>query len=406
MLFNNAFSNSFTQSSIILFGKILFFSLFFYALLYLTFHQAYNEEFSRVVHSHLVFSHPSDTPQHLEIMHQYINGEKFLAHPLWHLLVFNVSSAAHIEYATASSIVSSFLIMLWMLIVYYLVNARVNQYYTDVFEYGKAILTLSATFSICIIGPFYFPYLSDLIYKGQGSPNVWHNVTLWTVKPLALLAFLFTMRGLKMQKLLDFAAAFIFSVTSIFAKPSFIMIFLPSLLLLISIKRFYSKRTLVYMSSLCLAASLVMLYQYLNVFEGGRQIIFDYFGVWSLRSQNIPLSIVSALAFPLLFLIIMRKEKIADELLASWLLTFFGLVLFACFAESGPKYSHGNFGWSYKIAMSILYLFSILEFIKKYSQFSRLHRYALLFLLVIQTGIGAYYFGHVLAGENPIYITF
>lgn len=51
-----------------------------------------------------------------------------------------------------------------------------------------------ASLTLCLMGPIYMPWYSERIYRGQDSPNVWHNPTQLMLRPFALLTVLLTIR--------------------------------------------------------------------------------------------------------------------------------------------------------------------------------------------------------------------
>jgi len=240
---------------------------------------------------------------------------------------------------------------------------------------------------------------------GQGSPNIWHNVTLWAVKPFALLSVIFIIKAIQTKKNLYYILTILALIASLFAKPSFAIIFLPALAIFALIKNLKDKQFIIFYIILGTLSIAVLLYQFTHTFNSGdSKVIFDFLGVWSQASQNISLSIILALAFPLLFLLLESKIIHNDYILLSWLQIFIGIMFYAFFAQTGRFYSHGNFGWSYMIAMSLLYLFSIIKFFEIYNQLHVFKRYMLLLLLIIQVLTGIYYFVKVMQGQNPIYI--
>jgi len=382
--------------------KAVFFSSIFFMGLFLTYQQVFGAQLDQEI----VRYYASDMIPHIEFVKQYFDDTKYIPHPLWHILVkgFSVICGLSIEYSAA--FVSSSILLLWSVLIYYTDKTLLLDTLQTQTALRKEIVILLLTFFIYTVGPLVLPFYSNLIYKGVGSPNIWHNVTLWMVKPLALLSMLFAVWGMQKQKLLYYGYAIVATLLSIYAKPSFIIIFLPAIYLLMIDRRYISKSNLYFIASLTLFSILILFYQYTHTYsnntDGG--IIIDIFGVWSLGTNSILISISLALAFPLLFYILYPESSKNDLLLLSWLQVLFGIILYAVFAEKGSHYSHGNFGWSYRIALSMLYLFSIIEFCKSFYILNLWKRSSLLILLILQVAIGVYYLVHVLEGQNPIYI--
>ncbi|MDQ7047615.1 MAG: hypothetical protein Q9M39_08335 [Sulfurovum sp.] len=240
---------------------------------------------------------------------------------------------------------------------------------------------------------------------GQGYPNIWHNVTLWSVKPLALLSIILLFKAVYSKKNLYYFLTTITVLTSLFAKPSFAIMFLPSLAIFGLIQKHYNKQFILFYIFLSVMSIGILLYQFSHTFHtGDSKVIFDFLGVWSQASRDVPISIMLTLAFPLLFVLVESKILHDDYILFSWIQIFIGILFYSLLAQTGHYYNHGNFGWSYMIAISILYVFSIIKFFSIYNDLNIFKRYILLSLLLTQVIIGIYYFEKVLQGQNPLYI--
>jgi len=82
-------------------------------------------------------------------------------------------------------------------------------------------------------------------------------------------------------------------------------------------------------------------------------------------TRNIPISIVFGLAFPLCVALANPKRIYENNsLMFCWLMTIFGIIIAATLAESGSRYHHGNFRWSYLIAQQLVFVFSMAEFLR------------------------------------------
>ncbi len=343
----------------------------------------------------------SDTSSHIIFLYRFIyEPDYYIPHPLWHFVTFGFSKLFFVSVERAAVLSSAFFVTLWTYIIYWLVKKNLPNY--------AIWLHTLITLSIITIGPLCIPWHSKLIFFGQGSPNIWHNVTLWTVKPFALLSVWYTLKGMETSHKTTYLVALLFVILSIFAKPSFVIMFLPALALIALLKGFYRDATFQrFFLVVSMISVAILSYQYTHTFGGeeNSHIIIDFLGVWSLSSQNIGISILLALAFPLL-LITFKRELLDDKvILLSWLMTFIGIAYYALFAQTGRYYSHGNFGWSYMIALSLLYLFSIIKYFEIYTTLSAWKRYTLTTLLSLQTVIGLVYLYKVLLGQNPLYIS-
>lgn len=307
----------------------------------------------------------SDTYYHVFYIDQYINGEIFVPHPLWHISTYYLSKLLEVDYNTGTSIFTAFMITLYAIVIY-----KITQN-LDEFRENQTKWFL-VTFITFAIGPFFVMSLNPHIYMGPGSPSVWHSVTLLTVKPLALLSVFYTIKFFISKKLYFSIWAAIVTILSIFAKPSFIIVFLPSLVVYLLLKRYFDKQRLLFVLIIVLLSIASLGYQFMNQYESngvstGGSIIFDFLGVWSMITPSVPVSIVMALGLPFLITLLNYQSIKENEYIKfTWLLVFFSLILFACFAEGGKRYTDGNFSWSWHLSLSLIYVFTIIEYFKQY----------------------------------------
>jgi hypothetical protein len=391
--------------------KILFFRLslllFFSILaLYLNFQQVFTGTTAPGGRNIFVSAHNgffSDTIPHLEFARSYFSGSVYIPHPLWHIFVKFFSLLCGIDISYSAVFVSSLILLVWGYLVY-----RILAYFLDNTLHGITPLTKEAilwglTLSICFIGPMNIPWLNPFIVKGVGSPSLWHNVTLWTVKPFALLASFFTILAIRSSRIDHYLFALGSALLSLFAKPSFFIVFLPSITLMAIYKYRQEKKVWILILSLVLFGVAILYYQFTHTY-GGKGIIFDPLGVWSLSSNNIPYSILMAIFFPLVYYRFSPYAKENDWLELSWIMTLLGIVIFSLFAEAGTRYSHGNFGWSYQVSLSLLYLYTIADFAKNFPLLSFKKKVLLGTIFFLQILVGVYYFSKILEGQHPIYI--
>ncbi len=139
---------------------------------------------------------------------------------------------------------------------------------------------------------------------------------------------------------------------------------------------------------------LILAYQFTNTYVGDENssIIFDFLGVWSLYTPSVAVSIMMALGLPFLISIFNYQSVKKNEYIKfSWLLVLFSTILFTCFAESGSRYSDGNFSWSWMASLSFLYIFTLIEYFKQYYVMPAIIRYPLLAVILYQLYVGWYF---------------
>ncbi len=329
----------------------------------------------------------ADTKPHINFIQKYIDGTLYIPHPLWHLGTHYLSQILGVNYDTGASIFSAFLVTLYAILIYKIAQS--------LDEYGENNTKwFLITFISLAIGPLFIMSFNPHIYLGVGSPSVWHNVTLLTVKPFALLSVFLTIKFFTTNKLNYFILALLVTIISIFAKPNYIIIFLPSLVVYMILKRYFDKKQLQFAFIAILFSVAALAYQFTNEFgdEGKSSVIFDFLGVWSMYSSNIPVSISMALGLPFLITLFNYQSVKKNEYIKfTWLLVLFSLILFSCFAEEGRNYSHANFSWSWNISLSLIYIFTIIEYFKQYFTMPGLFRYSLLAMMLYQVYVGWYF---------------
>jgi hypothetical protein len=267
-------------------------------------------------------TYASDTLEHIQFAEAFHHGQKYIPHPLWHICTIYIGNILHISIHTAALICSTAFLILWYLVVLTFIRSSQKIQNTSIIY---LILLI-----ILFIGPLCIPWYNKIIYLGQGSPNIWHNVTLWTVKPFALLTTWFSLEGLEKQNLKKLVLAIIIAIISIFAKPSFIIIFLPALLLYaFAFNEYRNPIFIKFYTILSLLSILVLAYQYTHAFHHKEsKIIIDFLGVWSLHSPNIAISILLALAFPMAFILLHSKILQDRYILISWIMIFISIAYY------------------------------------------------------------------------------
>lgn len=337
----------------------------------------------------------SDTKVHISFIDQYFSGTLYIPHPVWHTGTYLFSHLFQVDYIKGASLFSAFLITSYAIIIYK-VAQNINQYKENSVE------LFFITFFSLVIGPFFLMSFSHYIYIGHGSPSIWHSVTILAVQPFALLSTFFTIKFFETNRSVYFVSAAFISAASIFAKPSYIMMYLPALGVYMLIKRYFDKRQLVFASVTVLFSVTILAYQFMHEFKGDKgSVIFDFLGVWSAFSHNIPISILLALGLPLLITLFNYKSIKKNEYIKfSWLMVLFAIILFACFAQEGRQYHDGNFSWSWNLSLSLIYIFTLIEYFKQFSAMLPIIRYSLLAIILYQVYVGLYFLVGMFYGVN------
>ncbi len=330
----------------------------------------------------------ADTALHIKATEQFMLGNIYLPHPLWHICTHYLSGWLDVDYNIGASVFTAFVITLYAVIIYK-VAQNIDEKRDD--SYARWFLT---TMAALMIGPFFLMSLNPHIYMGPGSPSVWHNVTLLMVKPFALLSVFLTIKYFATTRLSFSVSAIVVILLSIFAKPSFIIVFLPSLVVYMVLKKYFDKARLRFALVTILLSTGLLVYQFMHKYagEGDSRVIFDFLGVWSLYTPSVAVSIMMALGLPFLISLFNYQSVKKNEYIKfTWLLVLFSLILFSCFAESGKFYRDGNFSWSWMISLGLIYIFTIIEYFKQYFSMRPIVRYPLLAMVLYQLYVGWYY---------------
>lgn len=274
---------------------------------------------------------------------------------------------------------------------------------------GRGILATVSVFSLFFVSMVYTDIgagAEEMVwrYSGVYSPNPYHNATYLAARPFSILCFWLFVAILdryeeqeqtrkRMGTYVLFATA-LFLAT--FAKPSFTLVFgLTAAVILLW--RLVKAKGRNFRQTFWLALAFLptigdLLYQFWGVFGGKHGedtgLGFGFLVAWSENSDNIPLSVVCGLLFPIVVLILNAGELKTDKYYRfSWQLLTASLVTVLCLYEKGYRLGHMNFAWGYMHAMFFVYVTSMALLIKK-----TLRKEGNPFWLTVQWGIYALHF--------------
>ena len=244
-----------------------------------------------------------------------------------------------------------------------------------------------SSFALTMIQPIWISFLDVGIARALGafSINPLYNPTHMTARPFALLCFMLTadlweLEGghkpvffgqSKKRTLMLLAIALFFSAL---AKPVFAEMFIPAvgvamLLRCRSVK--YLKENLIpaFVAALPTVIIIFLMY-FLYVKVGGSYVdsegvvITSFLQVWSYFSENIPLSILFMMSFPIYILVIDCKNFLATSIGKLGTISFIiGFLEAAFLGEGGEKFYHGNFIWPMMFAALLLWASAFLHFL-------------------------------------------
>ena len=276
------------------------------------------------------------------------------------------------------------------------------------------LLSLSSIFVSMLLFP------PDLLktgwwYRGSSSPNVWHNPTTILCRPFSfwVLLCLYQMllayrehRSMKKHMLQNMTAAFL----SMWAKPSFLIVFLPVLCLYLLVELIKTKGQSLGISVKLgisfVPSMLVVLYQYLQLFTGPQNGTTQESGIQFGWMQTIPRMVIVIVTSSLFILVVGailfkydKKSRVfwgylGVGYLFSWLMRSF-------VEETGARAGHGNFDWSFIIVLFCLFSYAAGEvFIRKDFKILRWQKIACAMIYGAHLMTGVLYFAKIFSGRT------
>ena len=306
---------------------------------------------------------------------------------MWHLLtlflykILLIPIEVSAAYSTCTFAAFTYLVFYWML---QKIQLR--------FELGENnIKTAFVAFCLCIADPLSAFWLDSSAF----SMNAIHSATYGCVRGFSLFCFCLACDILGKQKDPEYRGIFfpvenglkkyyvylaIFLFLSAMAKPTFAEVFIPSVALcmlvtwILRIRRRNGSAKPYFRHCLytfyCAIPTLIYIFaQFVAYFllggsygDGGSLIITKFLEVWKMFSENVALSIVFSLAFPLFMILIdpahFLKTDIGRLPLVCLAVGFFEA---AFLGEGGSKLGHGDFMWPIMSAMLLVYTVSTLR---------------------------------------------
>jgi len=322
----------------------------------------------------------------------WVQGWKTVPYCIWHMGVLGMYHVLHIPLEVSAAYMSIFFSLLSFYIMYWMVLR-----YTA--HAGREVNSAKAAFvafGLSVIQPLYFFWLdAGNRFLGSYSMNPIHNPTQMSMRPFALLCFclvydiwnkqreesykgvFFNMqKGLK-RHYIYLAIALLLSTMT---KPTFAEMFIPAVALLMLVEwigrirrkdgsaRGYFTHCL-HMFFCAIPGLLYILLEFFGYFiwggsygADGSFMITKWLEVWSMFTENVALSILLGMAFPLFLLLIDVKFFLKDNL-GRLALVGYGIGFFeaALLGEGGVKLSHGDFMWPMMSGMMLMFTAAILH---------------------------------------------
>ncbi len=288
------------------------------------------------------------------------------------------------------------------------------------------VLISALSVSLLFVSMLYAPrghgfFGFDYIYRCSGSytPNPFWNATYLATRPFSIVSFFSGIHLLdSYEKQMDKRDWIVFAVSLLLTtmtKPSYTLVAVGAFAV-IMLYRFIKSRFGNFKQSVAfgltfIPAGCALLYQYAGVFTGTNSmgeetgIGFGIGTAWSLYSNNIPLSIFMATAFPLGVLVInLPRLKDTTWFRHGWQIWFSGFVMLLCLFEKGFRLPHMNFSWGYMHGLFFVFMVSVLMLlrnsIEKKGNIRTIIVTAGWLGYVWHLGCGIVYFLYIYSGQN------
>ena len=305
-----------------------------------------------------------------------------LSYPVWHIVVSALYQLG-VPLGHAAAGVCALCKAVTFLLTYWLVGAmageRANRW---------AVLGLSA-FLMIVTGVLVMS-VSDAVYRGVGSPNVWHNPTQQTVTAAMMLVmpwlahcwyeFARQVEAGKQRVLLPWWKIVVLAVLcmgSVACKPTFMQALLPAAFVMYLVEVFRHKKEWRYFGQIVLAflpsvGYFLLSYLYYTgvvvEFTSGVEVGITVETAWVAVRNTLMMS-----ACPLMAVIVCyRKGMFKDRLVVlALLMTAFSVLEAMAFRETGMREGHGNFTWAANSSSFFLWVVMTGVFLRTFTQDAR-----------------------------------
>lgn len=322
----------------------------------------------------------------------WLDGWQTVPYCMWHLCVLALNKLLHIPLEVSGGYVSCF----FVLCAYYTMYWMIQKITFAVGNIETSAKSAAISFGLSIVQAFYFPWLdAGERFMGVFSINPIHNPTQMCVRVFSLLCIclvydiwgfhkndhyqgVFFNFGNGIRRYYILLSLLLFLST--LAKPTFVEMFVPAVALAMLIqllskliqkdtqaKAYFTNCLHMFMCSL--PALLYILLQFVDYYIWGGNnnaetsiIITKWWEVWSTCSENIPLSILLGMVFPLFIFLIDTRFFLFNDLGRLGLFSYVvGFLEASLLGEAGEKLYHGNFMWPLMSGMLVMWVTSVLH---------------------------------------------
>jgi len=298
-----------------------------------------------------------------------------LAYPLWHIAVAALFQLG-VPLAWAAAVVCALCKGVAFLLVRRYIAAATDGRISETLAVLCALL-------VSLVTPILVPGLNNMIYRGVGSPTVWHNPTQLAVLVTAMLCVPYTLhcwyaferelpaKGdramLPWRKVVVLA---LLLMVSLACKPTFLQALIPATAVFFLSQWIRHPRNSRYFFQIILAfvpAVAYFLLQYL--YYTGVVVPYTSGVVFALTLQSAWLAVRNMLlmaAFPLFALVCCYRPGFFRDknIVLVLLMTVFSILEAMSFQETGVRINHGNFNWASMSTAFLLWVMVLPKFIE------------------------------------------
>ncbi len=307
----------------------------------------------------------SDHIAHIVWTRELLVGNVNIIHVVFHGMLMGVHALGLFDWDTAAVVV--------MLICY--VGMALISYRWLHPAALHPVLALVGAFAVLVITPItVFTWATNNHYLGYVGINVFHNPTMIVLRLFGLVTFIVALRALEGRlrfSVPTLIGVILLVVLTMFAKPNFALDLLPALVVFLVVRFWRTReRTGLWLIVFGILVPMLILLplQYVAQYTliplaapGG--VIFAPLGTvleHEPRLEWLALKFALSIAFPVVITLLYPRPMFADKaMLLGWLVFLAGAAQMYFFAESGDRFSDGNFWWSAQIGLFVLFVAAI-----------------------------------------------
>jgi hypothetical protein len=265
--------------------------------------------------------------------------------------------------------------------------------------------------AVCSLVLFAIPDVYNLfylkqIYISRIVPNVWHNSTIITLAPFAILLCwkqYIVLSSKESPGIKTIFLLFVLMLINVLIKPSFFFVYAPVTTVFLFFRYRFKLPFFVNLAPILITAIVVYLLQQMiyvqhiaSLYDEKSSVAFTTpFYVWMqmIPAWYIPIALIMSFILPLTWFICYGKPMLVDRKLFQYVLWMMatGILISAVVSEKGPRELHLNFFWQNVICCYLLNLVVNIDVLKRYSGMGkmdmRMKIYSLVFLAHVLAGI-------------------